>query len=147
MRVVHFNWLRFLYFTRCTVRNSANLSYSEGRTYFLFLLLDLQHASCAMLTRSPNKIKIGADNSYSNVLPPVPPSYCLYAIKISTLFILFGRSVWKSNVYFKPMVTLSLLDQLTKVDDRFDIEESFDALDVHHTGRLGFDRGKASFVF
>lgn len=38
------------------------------------------------------------------------------------------------------MVTLSLLDQLTKVDDRFDIEESFDALDVHHTGRLGFDR-------
>ena len=45
------------------------------------------------------------------------------------------------------MVTLSLLDQLTKVDDRFDIEESFDALDVHHTGRLGFDRGKASFVF
>jgi len=38
------------------------------------------------------------------------------------------------------MVTLSL-DLVNDIDaDRFDIEESFEALDVHKTGRLGFDR-------
>lgn len=42
------------------------------------------------------------------------------------------------------MVTFSL-DPVNHIDeDRFDIQESFEALDVHKTGRLGFDRGKYS---
>ena len=41
------------------------------------------------------------------------------------------------------MVTLSL-DLENNIDvDRFDIEESFESLDVHKTGRLAYDRGKS----
>jgi len=44
------------------------------------------------------------------------------------------------------MVTLSL-DLVNDIDaDRFDIEESFEALDVHKTGRLGFDRAYMLFL-